>query len=271
MSSSEWHLGQTSAHYESTGPGTISSGMGDHGGVFCDTYPFSTQPDGGPLKDFLQPPAHIEKFRGRKPTAPDHPPMFHRRKMKIFFAPALAISILCTTSAWAQSFNTPLPSNVSLYAKPGIGDGQQCLVGVQTDDDGMNEKPVAYLQKSSTNAIWHASLPLPPHTYRARATHCAATPTTIYVLVQGDTQPEQSLSQTLLEVVALNRATGTITATKAIEPPNASDAHTAWVEAGDEHFSAQGKDLIVTGKYAPPSNRDDPQDFSLKVPQNLLP
>lgn len=191
--------------------------------------------------------------------------------MKMSLAPTLALTILCATNAWGQRSNAPMPSSVNFYAKSSIGEGQQCLVGVQTDDDGMNEKPVAYLQKSSTTVIWHASLPLPPHTYQARATHCVGTPTTLYVLVQGDTQPEQSLSQTLLEVVALNRATGAVTATKAIEPPNASDAHTAWVEAGDGHFSAQGKDLIVTGKYAPLSNRDNPQDFSLKVPQNLQP
>jgi hypothetical protein len=191
--------------------------------------------------------------------------------MKAPVASLLALSILYATNTWGQGFNTSLPSSISLYAEPGIGDGQHCLVGVQTDDDGMNERPVAYLEKSSAAVMWHASLPLPPHTYQARATHCVGTPTTLYVLVQGDTQPEQSLSQTLLEIVALNRATGTVTATKAIEPPNISDAHTAWVEAGEEHFSAQGKDLIVTGKFAPLSNRGNPQDFSLKVPQNLRP
>jgi hypothetical protein len=157
--------------------------------------------------------------------------------MRTFLAPTLALSILCATNAWGQSSNASLPSNVNLYAKPGIGEGQQCLVGVQTDDDGMNEKPVAYLRKSSTIVIWHASLPLLPHTYQARATHRVGTPTTLYVLVQGDTQPEQPLSQTLLEIVALNRATGAVTATKAIEPPYAADANTAWVDNGDKHSS----------------------------------
>lgn len=191
--------------------------------------------------------------------------------MKTPLASLLTLFILCASNAWGQSSDTSLPSNISLYAKPGIGDGQLCLVGAKTDDDGMNEKPVAYLEKSSTSVIWHASLPLPPHTYQARATHCVGTPTTLYVLVQGDTQPEQSLSQTLLEVVALNRVTGVVAATKAIEPPNVSGAHTTWVEAGNGHFSAHGNDLIVTGKYALLSNRDNPQDFSLKVPQNLQP
>jgi hypothetical protein len=191
--------------------------------------------------------------------------------MKAPVASLLAFSILFATNTWGQSSNTSPPSSVSLYAELGIGDEQHCLVGAQTDDDGMNEKPVAYLEKSPATVMWHASLPLPPHTYQARATHCVGTPTTLYVLVQGDTQPEQSLSQTLLEVVALNRATGVVTATKTIGLPNISDAHTAWVEAGYEHFSAQGKDLVITGKFAPLSDRGNPRDFSLRVPQNLRP
>jgi len=186
--------------------------------------------------------------------------------MKIFLTPTLALSILCATGAWAQSSDTPLPPNVSLYATPNIGEKLQCLVGAQTDDDGMNEIPVVYLQKSSTAVIWQTVLPMPLHAYQARATHCVATPGTLYVLIQGDTQPEQSLSQTLLELVALDRATGTVTATSAIEPPSVSQPHTTWVDAGNEHLFAQDKDLVVTGKYALLSNRDNPQDFSLKVP-----
>ncbi|GAA0254510.1 hypothetical protein [Rhodanobacter caeni] len=191
--------------------------------------------------------------------------------MKALGASLLVLSILCATNIWGQSSSASLPSNVTFYAKPGIGDGQSCLVGARTDDDGMNEKPVVYLGKSSNIVIWHASLPLPPHTYQARATHCIGTPATLYVLVQGDTQPEQSLSQTLLEVVALNRTTGAVTTTKAIDPPNISGANSVWVEAGDRHFSAQGKDLIVTGRFAPLSNRDSPRGFSLRVPQDLHP
>lgn len=197
------------------------------------------------------------------------PPVFSNKKMKTPLATILASSIFVAASVLASSLDIALPANVTLYAKPGIGDGQHCLVGAQTDDDGMNEKPVIYFEKSPDTVIWHASLPLPPLTYQARATHCVGTSTTLYVLVQGDTQPEQSLSQTLLEVVALNPATGAITATKTIGIPNVDGAHTTWVEDGDEHFLAQSKNLIVTGKYALLSNRDKPADFSLKVPMNL--
>lgn len=188
--------------------------------------------------------------------------------MKTPLAIILASAILGTANISARSSEIALPPNVTLYARPGIGDGQHCLVGARTNDDGMNEKPVAYLEKPSNAMAWHASLPLPPHTYQARATHCAGTTATLYVLVQGDTQSEQSLSQTLLEVVALNRATGAITAAKTIDIPNVDEAHTTWVEDGDEHFSARNKDLIVTGQYAPLSNRNTGVEFSLRVPMN---
>src|SRR5690606_25413128 len=40
----DWHLGQTSAHYESgnRGPGFISSGVGDHGGKSYGIYQLSS-------------------------------------------------------------------------------------------------------------------------------------------------------------------------------------------------------------------------------------
>ena len=43
-----WHIGQTSAHRESggRGPGTVSTGVGDHGGISYGTYQFSTNTGG---------------------------------------------------------------------------------------------------------------------------------------------------------------------------------------------------------------------------------
>ena len=189
--------------------------------------------------------------------------------MKSHLAPACLFACILTTNALARHFSPPLPSNVDLYATSSIGDGQQCLVGAQTDDDGTNEMPVTYLEKAPNTIIWHASLPLPPDTYQARATHCTGAPTMLYVLVQGDTQFEQSLSQTLLEIIALNRATGAVAAIKPIDIPNINEAHTTWVEDGSSHFLAQGNDLIVAGKYDLLSNRGNPQSFSLKIAQNL--
>lgn len=189
--------------------------------------------------------------------------------MKTRLIAALCILCFLTAGAWAHitSPTTALPENVSLYAKPNVGAGQQCLVGALTDDDGMNQKPVAYLEATSSRFVWHATLPLPPNTYQARATHCVGTPSMLYVLVQGDTQPEQSLSQTLLEVVALNRATGAVIASEPIDAPHINAPHTAWVEDGHEHFVIQGNILVITGKYALLSNRDKPMTFSMKLAQ----
>ncbi|WP_404612584.1 hypothetical protein [Rhodanobacter hydrolyticus] len=181
------------------------------------------------------------------------------------------LACLLGTGVCAAGTNVALPANVSLYAKPSIGAGQNCLAGAQTDDDGMNEKPVVYLENSSGTATWHVTLPLPTHTYQARATHCVGTPSTLYVLVQGDTQPEQTMSQTLLEIVALNRSTGAVVTSIPIDAPNVSAAHTTWVDGGDQHFVLQDNRLIVTGKYALLSDRDSSVDFSLKAPMNLHP
>lgn len=71
MAQSEWHPGQTSAHYEGHGPGTISSGEGDYGGVSYGTYQFSTQPDGGSLKEFLHLSAYRDQFKGLEPVTPE--------------------------------------------------------------------------------------------------------------------------------------------------------------------------------------------------------
>lgn len=48
-----WHMGQTSARYESSGigPGTISSGKGDAGGVSYGSYQLSSKK--GTLKEYL--------------------------------------------------------------------------------------------------------------------------------------------------------------------------------------------------------------------------
>ena len=50
----QWFLGKTSKHYESgnTGPATISSGIGDHGGVSYGSYQLSTNM--GTLKEYLK-------------------------------------------------------------------------------------------------------------------------------------------------------------------------------------------------------------------------
>jgi hypothetical protein len=65
---SDWVLGQTSSKHETSGrgPGTISSGVGDHGGVSYGSYQFSTNK--GVVQEFLQyKPAIAAEFKGLMP------------------------------------------------------------------------------------------------------------------------------------------------------------------------------------------------------------
>ncbi|MFK2875321.1 hypothetical protein [Dyella lipolytica] len=169
-----------------------------------------------------------------------------------------------------------IPREVEIYATRDVGAGQRCIVGARTDEDGMNEKPVAYLSNAKGGFSWEVSLSIPTDTYQGRATHCVASARTLFVLVQSDTQPQQSLSQTLLQVVELDRKSGAVLGSKSIDVPNISAAHTTWVEKGDKNFLPDGNDLVVRGRYEFISDRDnaskkEPSRFSVNVSQHHNP
>ncbi|WP_024890161.1 peptidoglycan-binding domain-containing protein [Luteimonas huabeiensis] len=64
-----WHLGMTSARYETggRGAGTISSGRGDHGGASYGTYQLSSRM--GTLQEFLDQSPYGARFQGLTPTS----------------------------------------------------------------------------------------------------------------------------------------------------------------------------------------------------------
>ncbi|WP_064504785.1 peptidoglycan-binding domain-containing protein [Frateuria defendens] len=66
----QWHLGQTSASYESglAGAGAISTGKGDHGGVSYGSYQFSSVT--GTLKEYLDQSPYGPQFHGLTPVTP---------------------------------------------------------------------------------------------------------------------------------------------------------------------------------------------------------
>lgn len=66
-SKDDWHLGQTSERYESggRGPGTISGGKGDHGGVSYGTFQLST--NSGTLRAYLDQSVYRDAFEGLEP------------------------------------------------------------------------------------------------------------------------------------------------------------------------------------------------------------
>ena len=64
----EWVIGQTSAQYETSGkgPGMVSSGKGDHGGVSYGSYQLSTTQ--GSAKEFIdQSEKYKQIFKGLQP------------------------------------------------------------------------------------------------------------------------------------------------------------------------------------------------------------
>lgn len=65
---STWTLGQTSSHFESggAGPGTISTGEGDHGGVSYGTYQLSSA--AGTVAEYIHSSPYKSHFEGLKPA-----------------------------------------------------------------------------------------------------------------------------------------------------------------------------------------------------------
>lgn len=172
--------------------------------------------------------------------------------------------------AAAAAQRVKLPANVDVYATSSLGDAQTCVVGATIDAGGMNERPVVYLLGEHRIA-WHLRLAIPKDVYQGRATHCTASPATVYVLVQVDTDSEQSTSQTLLRVVAIDRARGIVQATRSAEVPGVSAAYTAWVGEGGGNFRLQGDTLVIKGQYDLMSDRDSqtgkaPTPFTLAMP-----
>ena len=178
-----------------------------------------------------------------------------------------------TGAAEAAATSAKLPAGVNIYASETIDNGQKCLVGAKSDKDGLNDRPIVYLADTKGAFAWHMPLKIPADTYQGRATHCVASPAALFVLVQIDTQSEQTLSQTLLEVVELDRKTGAVVAAKDVAVPGVSAAYSASVDEGGANFKAEGGDLIIKGSYELMSDKDnntgkDPTDFSVKVPMN---
>ena len=184
-------------------------------------------------------------------------------------APSSAAASSSQPASSSEVVAPQLPPDVQLYATTDAGANRQCLVGAATDETGMNQKPVVYLREQAKFA-WKRDLPLPRDTFQARATHCVATANELFVLIQGDTQSEQTLSQTLLELVELTKADGRTLATRSIDVPNVSVAHTTWVEKGNGNFRLRGGSLMVTGRYALLSDRDKMSGFSISIPVAAL-
>ena len=169
----------------------------------------------------------------------------------------------------ARGVTTQIPKNFSEYASESVGTGKRCIAGATTDGDGMNQRAVAYVTDATDKRPrWVDKLNLPPHTYQSRATHCTSSGPALFVLLQSDTQPEQTLSQTLLRVAKLDPATGTVQIQRDIQVPG---AFSTWVDEGPSHFQWKGAALTVSGNLRPQSSTDQQTTFTMRLDSHLNP
>lgn len=189
--------------------------------------------------------------------------------------PSASAATSPATQAKGAGSHGRLPRNVTIYATRDIGGGQQCLVG-ESDKEGMNEKPVVYLASAEGGFAWHAQIRILKGAYQGRVTHCVASATSLYVLVQIDTDSSQNLNRTLLQVVELNRKSGAVVASKYIDVANVSADHTSWVDEDGTNFQLKGNRLVIRGLSELTSERDYPTGkaptaFTVEVPVRSRP
>ena len=156
-----------------------------------------------------------------------------------------------------------LPENFSAYATVEVDEDAVCVAGAVSDEDGMNEKPYVYVEDGG-RVIWSKFLEIPADFYQGRATHCERSGTKVYVLLQEDTQSQQSLSQTLLKVVVLNFRDGSIESERTAEVAGVREAYSAWVRHGDANFKLTDGTLAIRGNYRP-LDSDDILAFRIDV------
>lgn len=147
------------------------------------------------------------------------------------------------------AMTTDIPQGFSSYASESIGDGKQCVAGATRDEDGMNQRPVAYLAQTSGKPIWTRSLDLPADTYQSRATHCVLGGDSIYVLLQSDTQPAQTTSQTLLKVVRLGLSDGAVRGSGDVVVDGVDGAYSAFADEGAQRLRWENDGVHVSGEY----------------------
>ena len=160
-----------------------------------------------------------------------------------------------------------IPENFMDYATETVGKGNIRVVGAATDEDGVNQKPVVYAAAGKGELpLWLDQLELPANSFQSRATHCNQSDGALFVLLQADTQPEQTLSQTLLQVVKINPATGEILIRRDVA---VTSAYTAWVEEGASHFHWVDGTLLISGNYRTQSDDGPQKSFTVRLNDHL--
>ncbi|GLQ48616.1 hypothetical protein GCM10010872_00650 [Dyella flava] len=129
----------------------------------------------------------------------------------------------------------------------------------------MNQKPFAYVEDLDHRVRWTAPIALPNDAYQARLTHCERLNDALYVLMQADTQQQQTLSQTLLQIVKLNAANGAVIGSTYVDVPGVKDAYSSWVDKGNVNFQAEKEKLIISGHYFRLADPNDRKTFEIDI------
>ena len=177
---------------------------------------------------------------------------------------------MIASSTALESGNTHERGNLLTYASVSIGGNKRCEVGAELDEDGLLQKPVISLSEADKRVIWRKTLPLPANVYQSRATHCLLKGNALYVLLQSDTQPQQSLSQTLLRVLKLSPSDGGLQIDTDVSLPGVMGAYSAWVEPDATNFRWQNGALVISGNYFRLADDEQRRPFHVSLSENLI-
>ncbi|WP_324908591.1 hypothetical protein [Lysobacter sp.] len=142
-----------------------------------------------------------------------------------------------------------IPETFQSYVSSRVGNDWVCEAGAVTDEDGLSQRPLAYLRDAGGRVKWVREMDLPADTFQARATGCIRDGNRLFVLLQADTQSSQTLSQTLLSVAALEVEDGAVTQVRDVVPPQVNGPYSAWVDDADSGFRVVDGNLSVSGHY----------------------
>jgi hypothetical protein len=157
-----------------------------------------------------------------------------------------------------------LPKSFTAYGSAPV-EGGECIAG-DTTKEGMNGRAFVYVKDARTQQPrWVTAIPVAPHWYQNRATHCLAMGESLFVLVQTDTNQATSLSQTLLTIVELSLVSGKILVTQDADVPSIDAAYSSWVDKGHEGFHEDHGKLVVAGNYFLMDDPDKHVPFMTKL------
>lgn len=154
------------------------------------------------------------------------------------------------------------PGEFKRYAASAMPSGE-CVVGALIDDLGVQTAVVMGVGTDGRRR-WTTSVPAEAGFYQTRATHCACSGSACYAAIATDTQPSQSVSQTLLTLAKLDPSSGKRLADRAIEPSEATRTSSTWMATGDE-LVIHGQTISLSGQWRSDAE-EEPHRFEIAIP-----